>query len=102
MRHLCAHPAGDSHRGEGLSDDEHHDGASPLPDLGRGRRRRAYAGVSPAIGWQPSERDGGHFSPAGITRDEPLRNDAANLVRLARFGMMMPNDTRLVGDDDQT
>jgi hypothetical protein len=30
--------------------------------------------------------------------DEPLRNDAANLVREARFGMKMPNDTRLVGD----
>lgn len=31
--------------------------------------------------------------------DEPLRNDAANLVREAGFGMMMPLDTRLVGDD---
>jgi len=30
--------------------------------------------------------------------DEPLRNDAANLVREAQFSMMMPNDTRLVGD----
>ena len=30
--------------------------------------------------------------------DEPLRNDAANLVREAQFGMPMPNDTRLVGD----
>lgn len=32
--------------------------------------------------------------------DEPLRNDAANLVRLARFGMPMPIGTRLVGDDE--
>jgi hypothetical protein len=31
--------------------------------------------------------------------DEPLRNDAANLVREAKFGMMMPNGTRLVGED---
>lgn len=34
--------------------------------------------------------------------DEPLRNDAANLVREAGFGMMMPIDTRLVGDDRVT
>jgi hypothetical protein len=32
--------------------------------------------------------------------DEPLRNDAANLVREAGFGMMMPLDSRLVGDPD--
>lgn len=31
--------------------------------------------------------------------DEPLRNDAANLVREACFQMMQPNNTRLVGDD---
>ena len=31
--------------------------------------------------------------------DEPLRNDAANLVREAQFGMMMPLGTQLVGDD---
>jgi hypothetical protein len=30
--------------------------------------------------------------------DEPLRNDAANLVREAGFGMGMPLDTHLVGD----
>lgn len=30
--------------------------------------------------------------------DEPLRNDAANLVREAGFGMMQPINTRLVGD----
>lgn len=30
--------------------------------------------------------------------DEPLRNDAANLVREARFQIAVPNDTRLVGD----
>lgn len=30
--------------------------------------------------------------------DEPLRNDAANLVREAGFGMPQPIDTRLVGD----
>ena len=30
--------------------------------------------------------------------DEPLRNDAANLVRQARFGMPMPLNTRLVGE----
>lgn len=32
--------------------------------------------------------------------DEPLRNDAANLVREARFGMPMPIGTRLLGDQD--
>lgn len=32
--------------------------------------------------------------------DEPLRNDAANLVREARFGMPMPINTRLVGDPE--
>lgn len=32
--------------------------------------------------------------------DEPLRNDAANLVREAGFGMPMPIDTCLVGDDN--
>lgn len=32
--------------------------------------------------------------------DEPLRNDAANLVRDARFGMCHPLDTRLVGDTE--
>ena len=32
--------------------------------------------------------------------DEPLRNDAANLVRLAGFGMPMPLKTRLVGDQE--
>lgn len=31
--------------------------------------------------------------------DEPLRNDAANLVREAGFGMPMPVYTQLVGDD---
>jgi len=31
--------------------------------------------------------------------DEPLRNDAANLVREAGFDMMMPNDTQLVDRD---
>jgi hypothetical protein len=31
--------------------------------------------------------------------DEPLRNDAANLVRMAEFKMPMPLGTRLVGDD---
>lgn len=30
--------------------------------------------------------------------DEPLRNDAANLVRRAEFQMMRPEHTRLVGD----
>lgn len=30
--------------------------------------------------------------------DEPLRNDAANLVREARFDMPRPIGTRLVGD----
>lgn len=30
--------------------------------------------------------------------DEPLRNDGANLIREAGFGMAMPSDTRLVGD----
>lgn len=30
--------------------------------------------------------------------DEPLRNDAANLVREAGFGMPQPINTRLVGD----
>jgi hypothetical protein len=30
--------------------------------------------------------------------DEPLRNDAANLVRRAEFQAMMPEHTRLVGD----
>lgn len=30
--------------------------------------------------------------------DEPLRNDAANLVRSVGFGMPMPRGTRLVGD----
>lgn len=30
--------------------------------------------------------------------DEPLRNDAANLVREAGFQMMQPDNTRLVGD----
>lgn len=29
--------------------------------------------------------------------DEPLRNDAANLVREARYGAMMPAETQLVG-----
>lgn len=28
--------------------------------------------------------------------DEPLRNDAANLVREAGFSMMMPNNTRIL------
>jgi hypothetical protein len=32
--------------------------------------------------------------------DEPLRNDAANIVREAGFGMMMPLDSRLVGDPE--
>lgn len=32
--------------------------------------------------------------------DEPLRNDAANLVREARFGMAMPLDTKIVGDQE--
>ena len=32
--------------------------------------------------------------------DEPLRNDAASLVRLARFRMSMPLGTRLVGDQE--
>ena len=32
--------------------------------------------------------------------DEPLRNDAANLVREARFGMPMPLNTKLVGDEN--
>lgn len=32
--------------------------------------------------------------------DEPLRNDAANLVREAGFGMMQPINTRLVGDHE--
>jgi hypothetical protein len=32
--------------------------------------------------------------------DEPLRNDAANLVRDAGFEMPQPIDTRLVGDPD--
>ena len=32
--------------------------------------------------------------------DEPLRNDAANLVREAGFGMPRPINTRLVGDVD--
>lgn len=32
--------------------------------------------------------------------DEPLRNDAANLVREARFGMPMPFYTKLVGDEE--
>ena len=31
--------------------------------------------------------------------DEPLRNDAANLVREAGFGMMMPLNSQLIGDD---
>lgn len=30
--------------------------------------------------------------------DEPLRNDAANLVRLAEFEMKKPENTRLVGE----
>lgn len=30
--------------------------------------------------------------------DEPLRNDAANLVREAGFQMLRPMNTRLVGD----
>lgn len=30
--------------------------------------------------------------------DEPLRNDAANLVREAGFHMKLPHDQRLVGD----
>lgn len=30
--------------------------------------------------------------------DEPLRNDAANLVREAGFAIMTPINTRLVGD----
>lgn len=30
--------------------------------------------------------------------DEPLRNDAANLVREAGFAMAQPEGTRLVGD----
>lgn len=30
--------------------------------------------------------------------DEPLRNDAANLVRETGFGMPQPINTRLVGD----
>ena len=32
--------------------------------------------------------------------DEPLRNDAANLLRESRWGFMMPNTTRYVGDSD--
>lgn len=31
--------------------------------------------------------------------DEPLRNDAANLVREAQFGMPQPVNTKLVGDE---
>lgn len=34
--------------------------------------------------------------------DEPLRNDAANLVRLAKFGMPMADGTRLVGDEERS
>lgn len=30
--------------------------------------------------------------------DEPLRNDAANLVRAAGFEMVQPKNTRLVGE----
>jgi hypothetical protein len=30
--------------------------------------------------------------------DEPLRNDAANLVRLADYHAMRPYDTKMVGD----
>lgn len=33
--------------------------------------------------------------------DEPLRNDAANLVREAGFGMPMPLNTRLIGEQDK-
>ena len=33
--------------------------------------------------------------------DEPLRNDAANLVREAGYGTVQPINTRLVGDPPQ-
>ena len=32
--------------------------------------------------------------------DEPLRNDAANLLREMRWSFIMPNTTRYVGDND--
>lgn len=32
--------------------------------------------------------------------DEPLRNDAANLVKDARFGMNMPLDSKLLGEEE--
>lgn len=31
--------------------------------------------------------------------DEPLRNDAANLIREVGYCALMPNNSRLVGDD---
>lgn len=33
--------------------------------------------------------------------DEPLRNNAANLVREAGFAQKIPSHTRLVGDEEQ-
>ncbi len=30
--------------------------------------------------------------------DEPLRNDAANIVRMAQFAMPRPENTRIIGD----
>ena len=31
--------------------------------------------------------------------DEPLRNDAANLIREVGYSALMPENSRLVGDD---
>lgn len=50
-------------------------------------------GTEYSAGWR-------HFFRRWYYSDEPLRNDAANLVREAGFGMMMPMGTRLVGDDN--
>lgn len=45
------------------------------------------------VGWR-------RFFSRWYFSDEPLRNDAARLIREAQFQMPRPMGTRLVGDDD--
>lgn len=45
------------------------------------------------------ERRGWHPFRRWYISDEPLRNDAANLLRMSGWGFKMPDDCRLVGDE---
>lgn len=45
------------------------------------------------------ERRGWHPFRRWFINDEPLRNDAANLLRMSGWNFKMPDDCRLVGDE---